>query len=146
MTKTGGIELKMYNKGQFSIHRNCPLIIMKIIFYLLFMLASAVSSKVIADIMPTGDGLKTVMELEMPQAILKVDTGPISGSCGKYCWQEAKVIEVIKKIIDEPIASAIKIASYSWTKPAPKGVSIVNLRKYGDVENAWILINIEKDK
>ena len=86
-------------------------------------------------------------KVDLPvQAVIKVDAKEVAGVCDKYCWQEARVLEIKENNIDQIIPQVIHIASYSWDKGAPKGISVVSLRKYPGTTDLWILVNQTEKK
>ena len=85
---------------------------------------------------------------EKPQVVMKVDAKPVSIACDKYCWQDARVIEIYSTTIDQAVPKEIKIASYSWEHAAPEGISTVSLVKYRRDDNdstMWRLLNIKNE-
>lgn len=85
---------------------------------------------------------------EKPQAVMKVDVKPVTIGCDKYCWQDARVIEIYSMTIDQAVPKEIKIASYSWETAVPVGISTVSLVKYRSDDNdstLWRLLNIKNE-
>jgi len=75
------------------------------------------------------------------QAVLRVDCRQEAEVCEKYCWQDVKILKILKNKSDYAFGSELSVAHYSWDKGIPIGISTIYLEKYSSLrKDVWRLV------